>query len=94
MISEVVGNSEAVIRTDDLELFSRLMKFVSVTSSMLCSTSRTSAESVTGADLVEMAKQSEDASDVSIDDIDFSYIPEPPVTSDNSDDGWDDDEWD
>ncbi|MBQ4126313.1 MAG: hypothetical protein II595_10205, partial [Desulfovibrio sp.] len=33
MISEVVGNSEAVINTSDLSLFRRLMKYVSVTSS-------------------------------------------------------------
>lgn len=55
MIAEVVGNSEAVIKTTDLELFKRLMKFVTVTSAMLQSQSRTPGTSTNGADIVQDA---------------------------------------
>ena len=35
MICEVVGNSEAVVKTTDLQLFAKLIKFASVTSSKI-----------------------------------------------------------
>ena len=41
MITEIVGNREAIVRTDDLETFAKMLKFVSVTASMVCSKSRT-----------------------------------------------------
>lgn len=57
MIAEVVGNSEAVIRTTDLEVFAKLMRFVSVTSSVLRSQSSTQTEGTTGADVVKEAEE-------------------------------------
>lgn len=57
MIAEVVGNSEAVIKTTDLELFKRLMRFVTVTASMLQSQSHTTATSTEGADIVKKATE-------------------------------------
>lgn len=60
MISEIVGTSEAVVKTDDLELFARLIKFASVTASMLNSESRTSSGLVQGKDIIKEAiKQGE-----------------------------------
>lgn len=53
MISEVVGNSKAVIRTTDLDEFSRLITFVSKTATVAVSTSRVTPGLVTGASLVE-----------------------------------------
>ncbi len=94
MISSIVGNSEAVIRVTDLELFKRLMKFVSVTASMLVSKSHTTETMSTGADIVKMAQEDLDiptASTVHLDDS--QYNPEPPVIDDDWD-SWDDsDEW-
>lgn len=40
VIADVVGNPEAVIKTTDLDQFQMLLKFVSVTSSLLVSSSR------------------------------------------------------
>lgn len=57
MIAEVVGNSEAVIQTTDLATFAKLMKFVSVTSSVLRSQSSTDAGGTTGADVVKEAEE-------------------------------------
>lgn len=79
MISEVVGNSEAVIKTDDLKLFARLIKFASVTSSMLQSKSRTTDEGVSGADIVKQALQSTDSNNVSTAEPNIQYDAEEPV---------------
>lgn len=57
MISDVVGNSEAVIRTNNLELFGKLLQFASVTSSMLASSSRTSSEALSGSDIIRKVKE-------------------------------------
>ena len=57
MLSSVVGNSEAVIKTTDLDLFKRLMRFVSVRASMIASQSHTT-QNVTGGDaIVKSAKE-------------------------------------
>ncbi|WP_010166116.1 vWA domain-containing protein [Candidatus Epulonipiscium viviparus] len=55
IISSIVGNSEAVIKTSDLELFKRLMKFVTVRASMLASSSRTTSSFVNGSAIVQDA---------------------------------------
>jgi len=91
MISSVVGDKEAVIRTTDLELFKRLMKFVSVTASMLVSQSATTATASTGADIVNRAKAEMNLpNDISADIDDSAYNKEPTKTEDD----WpDDDEW-
>lgn len=91
MISEVVGNSEAVINTSDLSLFRRLMKYVSVTSSMLVSTSRTTAAEVTGATIVkDMIDGGEAPKDI-VEKID-NYNPEPPAPAD-TDGEWGEEGW-
>lgn len=93
MIASVVGNSEAVIKTTDLDLFCRLMKFVSVTASMLVSQSATTATATTGAQIVDMIKSSGELPDtvkigVSVDE----YYPEPDTDTGAASDDWDDDE--
>ena len=57
MITDVVGDKEAVIKTDDLNLFKTLIRFVSVTSSMLVSTSVVDGGDTTGAGVVDQAKK-------------------------------------
>lgn len=92
MISSVVGNSEAVIKTTDLELFRRLMKFVSVTASMLVSQSTTAETVTTGADIVSMATEDEDIPDnIQVELAPEQYNPEPEP-SEESDGGWGDNE--
>lgn len=55
MISEIVGTSEAVISTGDLELFARLIRYASETASMLKSTSGTGSGKVSGKEVVARA---------------------------------------
>lgn len=92
MISDVVGNSEAVVKTDDLELFARLIKFASVTSSMLCSSSVTTTQAVDGATILEIAKKQGEAPDSITPDAPANYSPQPAVDPD-SDPDWGGDDW-
>lgn len=91
MISEVVGNSEAVIHTDNLDTFVRLIKTVSVTASMLASQSKTSTTDTSAKDIIDQVIGDDDNmnSDISVDVS--SYNQED--SDDGSDDGWGDD-WD
>lgn len=93
MISEIVGNSEAVIKTTDLDLFKRLMRFVSVTASMLVSQSHTTETESSGQHIVSLAKQDLDVpqtASVQLDDSEYDKEPEPVI----ADAAWDDDdEW-
>ena len=92
MIASVVGNKEAVIQTTDLELFKRLMKFVSVTASMLVSQSATSDTASSGADIVKRAITDMDLAGSGITpDLDDSQYKKEPETS--NEDWADDDEW-
>ena len=96
MIADVVGNIEAVVKTDDLELFARLIKFASVTSSMLCSSSVTTTQTVTGADILKIAKQQGEAPDSITENGPVNYNPEPaPAPDPDPEWGGDgDDDWD
>lgn len=79
MIAEIVGNCEAVIKTDDLELFAKLIKFASVTATMMSSTSRTSDAIVTGKDVIAQVI-SQGATSENVVPTDISYTPEPAQT--------------
>lgn len=92
MISEVVGNSEAVIRTTDLNLFKKLIKFVSVTASTLASTSHTTSTSADGASVIQTAKKQLALPDSITPDLDDSEYNKEDTSSDTSD-GFDDGEW-
>jgi uncharacterized protein YegL len=90
MLSSIVGNSEAVIKTTDLELFKRLMKFVSVTASMLVSQSATTDMVSTAGDIVKQAREELGISDdaiVSLDDSEYDKEEAPAADAD-----WDDEE--
>lgn len=94
MISSVVGNSEAVIRTTDLELFKKLIRLVSVTASKLVSESTTTGTAPTAADIVKDAIDTvdgADASDVTVTLPPSSYNPEPTPAPAPID--WDDGDW-
>ena len=92
MLSSVVGNSEAVIKTTDLELFKRLMRFVSVTASMLVSQSATTQAVNTGGDIVKQAKKElKMPKDAIVSLSQNEYDPEP--VWDEEDSGWDDGDW-
>lgn len=87
MICEVVGNSEAVVKTNDLETFAKLLKFASVTASMLASTSRPSDAGLSGSDIVQ--KLSEDEEIEKVKNIEYDPEPETELEHEN-DSGWPD----
>lgn len=93
MLSSIVGNSEAVIKTTDLDLFKRLMKFVSVTASMLVSQSTTTETASSGEDIMKQAKDElgvPEESMVHLDDDEYDKEPDLPA---DTDDGWGDGDW-
>ena len=57
MVTEIVGTSEAVAQTDDLELFARILRFASVTATMLCSQSQTSDREISGKVILKKATE-------------------------------------
>lgn len=89
MMCNIVGNSEAVIKTSDLKLFARLLKFASVTASVLNGRSHPVGEGTSGADVI---KSFTDATGESIPTA--TGTAEPPTDDTNSDPtpDWDDDE--
>lgn len=90
MLAEVVGDSEAVIRTSDMTAFAKMIKFVSVTSSMLVSTSSTTATEVKASDIVDQVIQENDSTNVeTASDLGITVAGDPNDSSD--DDGWGDD---
>ena len=93
MLSEIVGNSEAVIQTEDLDLFSRLIRFASVTASMLASASRTSGQEADGAAVVKTALSQQG---LSTDQYTPALKPGDYNAQDDedNDDDYDDGEWD
>lgn len=91
MLSSVVGNSEAVIRPTDLDLFKRLMKFVSVTASMLVSQSSTTETAREGKDIIKQAQEELNVpaeSIVHLEDDEYNKEPDPHSSDDEDfDDG-------
>ena len=93
MLSSIVGNSEAVIKTTNLDYFKKLMKFVSVTASMLVSQSTTTETASSGKDIMKQAKDELGIpveSTVHLDDDEYDKEPNPPA---DTNDGWDDGDW-
>lgn len=52
VLSEIIGNSEAVIQTSDLETFSRLLQKVAINSAMIGSKSHLAGDTPSGEDIV------------------------------------------
>lgn len=90
MIASVVGDSEAVIKTSDLEVFKKLMKFVSVTASMLVSSSTPTESGNTAGDIMRKADKElglDSNVHVKLDDDEYNKEPEPSDDSNGFDDG-------
>lgn len=56
VLSKLVGNSEAVVQTNDLEEFGKIIRFISVTASLVNGSSRPKEDLKLGADIVREAK--------------------------------------
>lgn len=81
MIADVVGNAEAVVITEELEVFARLLQFVSVRSSIMGSKSQTLDNLVTGASIIQEAID-EGYADEDVVDPDIPITPEPSQSDD------------
>ena len=98
MISRVVGDSEAVLKTLDLGLFARLIRFVSVTSVSRASVSRTQPQDLTGASIIQELKDrgeiDEDATNTGVSYKDADLVDSPvPNQSDFDALNWDISDW-
>ena len=93
MLSSIVGNSEAVIKTTDLDLFGRLMKFVSVSASMMVSQSQTPDTETSGAGIIKQVLNSMDDApdDVQVNLSSDQYSSEADSPEDDGGDDWDGD---
>lgn len=103
MVAKVVGNSEAVIHTNELAVFAKILRFVSVTSSTMASVSSTSGSAVSGAAVVsQVLKENDNLDNISVPNTYYDPDLNPPPTTEpvtivDPDSGWDmgddDDEW-
>lgn len=88
MLSSVVGNSEAVMKMLDLDLFKKLMRFVSVTASMLVSQSNTTATEMAGKDIINVAKRELGISEEAAVHLDLGEYNPEPEREDEEEDVW------
>lgn len=96
MIARIVGNSEAVIRSTEMALFAKMLRFASVSASIIASRSRIAGNSASGRSVVVDALNSAGISKNEV-DPGIVYFEEEDVF-DNSDvnaewDDGDDDIW-
>jgi len=99
-LAKVVGNPEAVVGVTDVKTLRMLIKVASVTSSMINSKSRTTAEQNNAIEIIKATKAElgDDADDLEVNfDDDDSWATPTDTTTDSTDssDDWDDDgDWD
>ena len=97
MIADVVGNSEAVIKTDDMKTFAKLIRLASVTASKIGSVSRTSAGGSITEEIVKTVKGESEHQPLPEEPPFPDPVPEdiPPFPDPVSeDDPWDETEFD
>ncbi|MBQ7503010.1 VWA domain-containing protein [bacterium] len=94
VLKEIVGNSEAVIRVNDLETLKRLIKVASVTASMIGSKSRTDSDAQS--EILNSIQQDAGVKLDKSDDVSPKPAPAPDPEPDtfDADDPWGDDKWD
>ncbi len=83
MMAKLVGSSEAVIRTDDLSLFARLLQDVSVAASTLAGNSHTHDSKVSGKEAVKMGLAKSGISEEEV-SAGFAYEETPVVDFDTN----------
>lgn len=96
-LARIVGEREAVAEVTDLETLKALIKVVSVTSSLINSKSRTTADAVSGASVLDTAQEQMDNPDgLNIYSGDSSMPPLPGQDTKDSDQGgsdWESEGW-
>lgn len=95
VLSEIVGNSEAVIQVDELETFNILLQKVAINSAMIGSKSHVAGETPSSKEIVQSTLEETGQSDNVQTGGDLGVQvtePEPDSSADN-DDSWGDDDW-
>lgn len=98
VLSEVVGNSEAVIQTSDLATFNMLLQKVAINSAMIGSKSHVTGETPNAAEIVDIAinqtgleENAQTADDMGVHLVDPVIDYDPALPNDTDD--WGDDDW-
>lgn len=95
VLSQIVGNSEAVIQTSDLKTFSILLQKVAINSAMIGSKSHPVGDNPSGADIVKGAIEELGTTDAkTADAMGVTVKPEPSNTQTSAPDPWGSDDWD
>lgn len=96
VISRIVGNSEAVIQTSDLETFHILLQKVAISSAMIGSKSHVSVETPNGEDVVRAALEETGIKEDARTAGEMGVKTTMPVTEPELDeqDSWGSDDWD
>lgn len=98
IISQIVGNSEAVIHTSDLKTFSILLQKVAINSAMIGSKSHLAGDTPSGEDIVRasMSEVEKDSDAKTAGDMGVTVTPPPTDTTTSDPDpwSWGSDDWD
>ena len=93
VLSDIVGNSEAVIQTSDLNTFNILLQKVAINSAMIGSKSHVAGEAPSSTEIVQSTMKEVDQGDSAQTAGDMGVQVADPVTVDDDDDDWGGD-WD
>ena len=91
ILKKLVGNVEAVVRSNDLETLQKLIVAVSASASMLAGKSRLANDEASGGEILDNAL-TEVEGDVEI-EKDTAPVDEPAPPPVDTGDGWSDDDW-
>lgn len=96
ILSQIVGNSEAVIQTSDLATFNILLQKVAINSAMIGSKSHLAGDTPSGEDIVRaaMSEVEKDADAKTAGDMGVTVTPPPIDTTTSDPDPWGSDDWD
>ena len=94
ILSQIVGNSEAVIQTSDLATFNILLQKVAINSAMIGSKSHIAGDNPSGEDIVKGTIEETGQTDAkTAGDMGVTVTP-PPTDTTTSEPDWGSDDWD
>lgn len=95
ILSQIVGNSEAVIQTSDLATFNILLQKVAINSAMIGSKSHIAGDNPSGEDIVKGTIEETGQTDAkTAGDMGVTVTPPPTDTTTSNPDPWGSDDWD
>ena len=95
ILSQIVGNSEAVIQTSDLATFNILLQKVAINSAMIGSKSHIAGDNPSGEDIVKGTIEETGQTDAkTAGEMGVTVTPSPTDTTTSDPDPWGSDDWD